>query len=99
MQIPSPRWIIALSAFLLPALVVLVADVLGRFPATNRSALREFVEPVFVGAILLAAIVSAVTIMTSRLPLYGRLCLAVGFWCALFIEVYLAFVWALRGQH
>ena len=98
MQVSSPRWIVALSAFLLPALVVLLADVLTRSPTSYSSTLVGLVEQAFVGAILLAAIVSAVTIMTARLPLYGRLCLTVGFWCGLFVEVYLAFGWAFNGS-
>ena len=99
MQLPSPRWIVALWAFLFPALVVLLAEILSRSPTANSSAFAGFVEPAFVGAILLAAVISTVTIMTSRLPLFGRLWLAVGFWCGLFVEVYLAFGWAFSGPH
>jgi uncharacterized membrane protein YecN with MAPEG domain len=89
------KWSVGIVAFFLPTLVEVIGTYIERLPSMyGRS--NEALDLFVLGAsVLLAAVVSAVFIMTAPTTLARRLGFTAAVWCLLLLEVYILFIWAL----
>jgi CBS domain containing-hemolysin-like protein len=91
------KWSVGSLMFFLPGLVGFIGDFLERLPAINSVESSRLVSFVFGASVLLAAVVPAVFIMTAPTALARRLGFTAAVWCLLFLEVFIVFLWSLRG--
>ena len=99
MRSKSLKWPVGVAAFLLPALVGLLADFLMRLPSINSVESGNLLLILFGVSVLSAAVVPAVFTLRAPITLARRLGFTVSLWCFLFLEVYIVILWSLRGIH
>ena len=93
----STRWSIGSVAFILPALVGIIGDFISRIPSLNSDQTSRMVSLVFLGSVVLAAIVPAAYTLSAPIAVYRRLSLTLLLWCLLLVEIWLVVVRSLRG--
>ena len=93
------KWSVGSLALLLPGLVGLGGDFLERLPAINSRNSASVVLLIFGISVLSAVVVPAVFIMAAPATLTRRLAFMGAVWFLLFLEVWAAFVYSLRGVH
>ena len=99
MRSKSFKWSVGGAAFLLPALVGVLADFLERLPSINSSESIGLLLILFAGSVICAVVIPAVFILRAPITLVRRLGFTVSLWCFLFLEVYIVILWSLRGIH
>jgi hypothetical protein len=99
MRSKSFKWSVGGVAFLLPALVGVLADFLARVSSSNAAETMSLLLILFAGSVICAAVVPAVFILRAPILLAGRLGYTALLWGCLFLEVYIVILWSLRGIH
>jgi hypothetical protein len=99
MRSKSFKWSVGGAAFLLPALVGVMADFLERMPSINSAESMNLLLILFGGSVICAAVIPAVFTLSASITLVRRLGFTVLLWCFLFLEVYIVILWSLRGIH
>jgi hypothetical protein len=99
MRSPLIKWLVGNLAFLLPAIMAVVGEYLDRSRFSHDPVYTSLIPFVFWGSVLLAAIIPAALVMTTRMPLSRRIGATGIVWCGLLLEFYLIIAWVLSSIH
>jgi len=93
------KWLAGVVTFLLPALIAAIGLHLDKSVYRNDPAYTAIIPVAAWSAIILAMVVPAALVLTTRMSLPRRLGLAAVIWCLLAIEFYMIFIAVLSSTH